>query len=58
MQVIMIRYVINTHGKNLQVAFPSLETLTILHIENLKIILHDQLVENHMTYSNKYKLAQ
>ena len=38
----MISYVINTHGMDLQVAFPSLETLTIKHMENLKIIWHDQ----------------
>ena len=40
----MISYVINTHGMDLQVAFPSLEALTIMHMENLKIIWHDQLV--------------
>ena len=42
----MISYVINTHWMDLQVAFPSLETLTIKHMENLKIIWHDQLAEN------------
>ncbi|KAF3943106.1 hypothetical protein CMV_030302 [Castanea mollissima] len=42
----MIGYVINTHGMDLQVAFPSLETLTIMHMENLKIIWHDQLAEH------------
>ncbi|XP_030957678.1 uncharacterized protein LOC115979758 [Quercus lobata] len=31
---------------NEKVAFPSLETLKIKHMENLKIIWHDQLVEN------------
>ena len=31
---------------DLQVAFPSLETLTIMHMENLKIIWHDQLAED------------
>ena len=34
----MISYVINTCGMDLQVAFPSLETLGIVHMENLKII--------------------
>ncbi|XP_050274702.1 uncharacterized protein LOC126717238 isoform X10 [Quercus robur] len=29
-----------------EVAFPSLETLTIMHMENLKIIWHDQLAED------------
>ena len=42
----MIGYVINTHGMDLQVAFPSLETLTIKHTKNLKIIWHDQLAED------------
>ena len=42
----MISYGINTHGMDLQVAFPSLETLIIKHMENLKIIWHDQLAEN------------
>ena len=42
----MISYVINTHGMDLQVAFPSLETLYITHMENLKIIWHDQLAED------------
>ena len=42
----MISFVINTRGMDLQVAFPSLETLTIMHMENLKIIWHDQLAEN------------
>ena len=42
----MISYVINTHGMDLQVAFPSLEKLMIKHMENLKIIWHDQLAEN------------
>ena len=42
----MISYVFNTHGMDLQVAFPSLETLRIEHMENLKIIWHDQLAEN------------
>ena len=42
----MISYVINTHGMDLQVVFPSLETLTIMHMENLKIIWHDQLAED------------
>ena len=42
----MIGYVINIRGMDLQVAFPSLETLTIMHMENLKIIWHDQLVED------------
>ena len=36
-----------------QVAFPSLETLGIFHLENLKIIWHDQLAENHMAYMLK-----
>ena len=36
-----------------QVAFPSLETLGIVHLENLKIIWHDQLAENHMAYMLK-----
>ena len=31
---------------DLQVAFPSLETLTVMHMENLKIIWHDQLAED------------
>ncbi|KAF3970561.1 hypothetical protein CMV_005761 [Castanea mollissima] len=31
---------------NEKVAFPSLETLTIMHMENLKIIWHDQLAED------------
>ncbi|XP_075657223.1 uncharacterized protein LOC142627287 [Castanea sativa] len=31
---------------NEKVAFPSLETLTIMHMENLKIIWHDQLAEH------------
>ncbi|KAL4637305.1 hypothetical protein ACB092_03G068200 [Castanea dentata] len=31
---------------NEEVAFPSLETLTIMHMENLKIIWHDQLAED------------
>ena len=31
---------------DLQVAFPSLETLTIMHMENLKIIWQDQLAED------------
>ncbi|KAM4108529.1 hypothetical protein ACB094_03G051500 [Castanea mollissima] len=31
---------------NEEVAFPSLETLTIMHMENLKIIWHDQLAEH------------
>ena len=31
---------------DLQVAFPSLETLTIMHMENLKIIWHDQFAED------------
>ena len=31
---------------DLQVAFPSLETLTIMHMQNLKIIWHDQLAED------------
>ena len=36
-----------THTRmDLQVAFPSLETLTIMHMENLKIIWHDQLAED------------
>ena len=34
----MTSYVINTHGMDLQVAFPSLENLAIMHIKNLKII--------------------
>ena len=34
----MISYVINTHGMDLQVAFPNLETLQIVHMKNLKII--------------------
>ena len=42
----MISYVINTHGMDLQVAFPSLETLTIMHMENLKIIWHNQLAKD------------
>ena len=42
----MISYVINTHGMDLQVAFPSLEKLYITHMENLKIIWHDQLAED------------
>ena len=42
----MISYVINTHGMDLQVAFPSLETLYIMRMENLKIIWHDQLAED------------
>ena len=42
----MISYVINTHGMDFQVAFPSLETLTIMHMENLKIIWHNQLAED------------
>ena len=42
----MISYGINTHGMDLQVAFPSLETLIIKHMENLKIIWHDQLAED------------
>ena len=42
----MISYVINTHGMDLQVAFPSLETLYITHMGNLKIIWHDQLAED------------
>ena len=41
----MISYVINTHGMDSQVAFPSLETLTIKHMENLKMIWHNQLAE-------------
>ena len=36
-----------------QVAFPSLETLGIFHLENLKIIWHDQLAETHMAYMLK-----
>ena len=36
-----------------QVAFPSLVTLGIFHLENLKIIWHDQLAENHMAYMLK-----
>ena len=36
-----------------QVAFPSLETLGIFHLENLKIIWLDQLAENHMAYMLK-----
>ena len=36
-----------------QVAFPSLETLGIFHLENLKIIWHDQLAENRMAYMLK-----
>ena len=36
-----------------QVAFPSLETPGIFHLENLKIIWHDQLAENHMAYMLK-----
>ena len=36
-----------THTRmDLQVAFPSLETLKIMHMENLKIIWHDQLAED------------
>ena len=42
----MISYVINTHGMDFQVAFPSLETLTICHMENLKIIWHNQLAKD------------
>ena len=42
----MISYVINTHGMDLQVVFPSLETLTIMHMENLKIIWHNQLAKD------------
>ena len=42
----MISYVINTHWMDLQVAFPSLETLKIKDMENLKIIWHDQLAED------------
>ena len=42
----MISYAINTHAMDLQVAFPSLESLTIMHMENMKIIWHDQLVED------------
>ena len=36
-----------------QVAFPSLETLGIFQLENLQIIWHDQLAENHMAYMLK-----
>ena len=36
-----------------QVAFPILETQGIFHLENLKIIWHDQLAENHMAYMLK-----
>ena len=46
MRVTMISYVINTHEMDLQVAFFSLETLTIMHMENLKIIWNDQLAED------------
>ena len=45
-RVIMNRYVINTHGMDLQVEFPSLETLKILHMMNLKIIWHDKLAKD------------
>ena len=46
MRVIMIRYIINTHGMDLQIGFPSLEKLTILSMDNLKIIWHDKLAED------------
>ena len=41
----MIRYV-KTHIMDLQLAFPSLETLKIMHMENLKTIWHNQLAED------------
>ena len=35
------------------VAFPSLETLGIFHLENFKLIWHEQLAERHMAYMLK-----
>ena len=49
----MIRCVNNTLSMDFQVAFPSLETLGIVHLENLKIIWHDQLAENRIAYMLK-----
>ena len=42
----MFSYVINTDRMDFQFAFPRLERFTIMHMEKLKIIWHDQLAED------------